>query len=61
MISDFEYVPYDFVSFPLFVFILEIKIKNRYFECHSNTLIFFMKKKIMLDLNISCQIVSDLV
>ena len=35
----------DFVSFPLFGFILVIKLNNFYFESHWNTLIFFDRKR----------------
>ena len=59
----FEYVLWkmsDFVSFPLSVFTLAIKLRNFNFESHWNTLIFF-DKKMMPDLNMSCQTVSDLV
>ena len=51
----------DFVSFPLFGFTLVIKLKNLDFESHRNTLIIFFDKKVMSDLNMSCQTVSDLV
>ena len=54
----------DYVLFPLFGFTLTIKLQNFDFESHSNTLIFFYKKKkekMMSDLNMSCEAVSDLV
>ena len=54
----------DYVLFPLFGFTLAIKLQNFDFESHSNTLIFFYKKKkekMMSDLNMSCEAVSDLV
>ena len=47
----------DFVLFPLFGFILVIKLRN--FESHWNTLIFFNQKSD--DLNMSFQTVSDLI
>ena len=50
----------DFVSFPLFRFTLIMKLANFNFVSHSDTLIFF-NKKLMLDLNMSCQTVSALV
>ena len=50
----------DFVSFPLFGFILVIKQRNFNFEGHYNALIFF-DSKVMSDLIMSCQAVSDLV
>ena len=48
------------VSFPLFPFTLIIKLKTFYFESHVNTLILF-DEKVMSDLIMSCQRVSDLV
>ena len=48
------------VSFSLFPFTLVIKLKTFYFESHVNTLILF-DKKMMSDLFMSCQRVSDLV
>ena len=63
MMSDLniahEYMS-DFVSFPLFGFTLVTKLRNFDFESHGNTLIFF-DQKIMSDLNMFCQTVSDLV
>ena len=50
----------DFVSFPLFRFTLVIKLRNFDFKGHQNTSIFF-DKKVMSDLIMSCQTVSDLV
>ena len=58
----FEYVPwktYDFVSFSLFEFTLVIKLRNFDFKSHWNTLIFFDKKNITSDLNISHGKMSD--
>ena len=56
MTSDFN-VSHEkmshFVSFPLFVFTLVIKLKNLDFESYWNTLIFF-DQKMMSDLNMSC-------
>ena len=49
----------DFVSFPLLGFTLVIKLRKFDFESHWNTLIFF-DKKMMSDLIIFCQTVSDL-
>ena len=49
----------DFVSFPLLGFTLVIKLRNFDFESHWNTLIFLIKK-MMSDLIMFCQIVSDL-
>ena len=50
----------DLVSFLLFGFILVIKLRNFDFEGHSNALMFF-DKKVMSDLIMSCQTVSDFV
>ena len=50
----------DFVLVPLFGFTLVIKLRNFNFESHCNTVIFF-DKKMMSDLIMSCQTVSDLV
>ena len=50
----------NFVWFPLFEFTLVIKPKNFDFESVWNTLIFFDQLKIMPDLNISYETVSDL-
>ena len=50
----------DFVSFSLFGFTLVIKLRNFDFEGHENALMFF-DKKMMSDLILSCQTVSDLV
>ena len=50
----------DIVSFPLFGFTLIIKLRNFDFKGHLKTLIFF-DKKMMSDLIMSCQAVSDLV
>ena len=36
---------FDFVSFPMFGFILVIKLRNFDFESHGNSLIFFDKKR----------------
>ena len=46
----------DFVSFPLFWSSLVAKLRNFDFEGRLNT-----RKKIVSDLNMSCQTVSDLV
>ena len=51
----------DFVSFPFFGFTLIIKLRNFYFESHSNTLILFDKKDMVLDLNMSHRKMSDFV
>ena len=53
-------IMFDFVSFPFSGFTLVRKLRNCDFESHWNTLIFF-DKKVMSDLNMSCQIESDLV
>ena len=50
----------DFVLFPLFAFTLIIKLRNFDFEGNWNTSRFFYKK-LMSDLIVSCQAVSDLV
>ena len=50
----------DFVSFPLFGFNLARKLGNFDFEGHQNILMLF-DKKMMSDLNMSCQTLSDLV
>ena len=50
----------DFVSFPLLYFTLVLKLRNVNFKGHKSTLIFF-DKKMMSDLILSCQSVSDLV
>ena len=50
----------DFVLFPFFGFTLVIKLRNSDFKSHANTLISF-DKKMVSDLIMSCQIVSDLV
>ena len=50
----------DFASFPLFGFTLVMKLKNFDFENHWNTLVSFDIKKVMSDLNMPCQAVSDL-
>ena len=50
----------DFVLFPLLRFTLVIKLRNFDFKDPGNTLIFFDKKMIS-DLIMSCQTVSDLV
>ena len=50
----------DFISFSFFGFTLVIKLRKFNFEGHLNTLIFF-DKKMMSDLIMSCQRVSDLV
>ena len=50
----------DFVSFPLFGFPLAIKLRNFNFEGNQNVLMVF-DKKMMSDLNLSCQTLSDLV
>ena len=39
----------DFVSFPLFGFVLVIKLRNFDFESHWNTLIFFDEKRMCFD------------
>ena len=49
----------DFASFPLLAFTLVIKLRNFDFESHWNTLIFF-DKKMMSDLIMFCQRLSDL-
>ena len=43
----------DFISFPLFRFTLVIKFKKNGFKSHWNTLIFFHKKVMASDLNMS--------
>ena len=50
----------DFVWFPLFGFSLVIKLRSFDFESDENTLIFF-DKRMMSDLLMSSQTVSDLV
>ena len=50
----------DFVSSPLFGFTFAIKLWNCGFEGDWNTLTFF-GKKMLWDLNLSCQTVSDLI
>ena len=50
----------DFVLFPLFEFTLVTRMRNFDFRSHCNTL-FFLSKKMMLDLNMSCQILFNLV
>ena len=50
----------DIVSFSLFGFTLIIKLRNFDFKGHLKTLIFF-DKKMMSDLIMPCQAVSDLV
>ena len=49
----------DFVSFPLFAFTLVIKLKKIDFKSHWNAGNFFLIKKIMPDLDMSCQTLSD--
>ena len=63
MVSDlnmFHRTMSEFVLFPLFGFTLVIKLRNFDFTGHWNTLIFF-DKKMMSDLIMFCQTVSDLV
>ena len=48
-----------FVSFPLFGFILVIKLRDLDFENHWNIEIFLIRKYMMLDLNISHGKMSD--
>ena len=50
-----------FVSVQLLGFTLVIKLKILDLESHWNTLIFFDKKDMVLDLIMSCQTVSDFV
>ena len=50
----------DFVSLTLFGFTVVIKLRNLDFESHRNTLIFF-DQKVISDLNMYYQAVSDLV
>ena len=50
----------DFVSFPLFGFTLVIKLRNFDFKGHENTSM-FSDKKMMPDLIMYCETVSDLV
>ena len=50
----------DFVSFPLLYFTFVIKLRNVNFKGHKSTLI-ILDKKMMSDLILSCQAVSDLV
>ena len=50
----------DFVAFPLFGFILVIKLRSFDLKSFQNTLIFFDKKDMTSDLNISHKI-SDFV
>ena len=52
----FEYVPWKIVLLPLFGFTLVIKIRNFDFESHWDA---YFIKKMMSDLNIPCQAVSD--
>ena len=51
----------DFVSFPLFGFILVIKLRNFDFEGHENTLMLFGKKIYVFRLNVSHGKMSDFV
>ena len=63
MVSDFSTSRAkisDFVWFPLFGFSLVIKLRSFDFEGDENTLIFF-DKRMMSDLLMSSQTVSDLV
>ena len=50
----------DFVSFPLFGFVLVIELRNFDSDSHWNTLIFFDKKDTASELNISRWKMSDL-
>ena len=63
MISDlnmFHGKTSDFVPFPLFGFTLVIKLRNFDFKGHENTSM-FSDKKMMPDLIMYCETVSDLV
>ena len=51
----------DFVSFPLFGFTLKIKLRNFHFESHGNALIFWIKKYMLSDMNMSHRKMSDFV
>ena len=51
----------DFVSFPLILFILVIKLRSFGFESQRNTLIFVIKIYMMLDLNMPHEKMSDFV
>ena len=51
----------DFVSFPLSGFTLSHKIQKFRFESHWNTLIYFDKKDMLSDLNMSHGKMSDFV
>ena len=51
----------DFVSFPLLGFTLVIKLRNFDLKGHSNTFIFFIKRDMVSDLNMSHRKMSDFV
>ena len=51
----------DFVSFPLFEFILVINLRNFDFESHWNTVTFFEQKDMLWDLKMSYGKISDFV
>ena len=51
----------NFLPFPLFGFILVMKLRNVDFESHWNTSIFFDKKDMLPDLNMSHGKMSDFV
>ena len=51
----------DFISSLLFWFILVIKLRNFEYEINWNTLIFFDKKYVVSDLNMSHAKMSDFV
>ena len=51
----------DFVSFPLLGFTSVMKLRNFDFESHWNVLVFFDKKDMVSDLNVSHEKMSDFV
>ena len=64
MVSDLS-MPHgkvsEFISFPWFGFTLVIKLRNFIFKVITCSALFFFIKKMMSDLNMSCQTVSDMV
>ena len=64
MVSDLS-MPHgemsEFISFPRFGFTLVIKLRNFIFKVITCSALFFFIKKMMSDLNMSCQTVSDMV
>ena len=55
----FAHVLFNFIS--LYLFVLTCAMKDANYKSHLNTLIFFDKKEIMLDLNMSHKKMSDFV